>query len=123
MSGSVPVILDCDPGHDDAIALLHAVGSPGIDLRAVTTTFGNCSVDDATRNALRVLTLAGAVDVPVARGASAPLSGEVELGSDVHGVSGLDGPDLPEPQAGPVDLTATELVRDVLGSSTEPVTI
>ncbi len=123
MSGSVPVILDCDPGHDDAIALLLAVGSPGIDLRAVTTTFGNCSVDDATRNALRVLTLAGAVDVPVARGASAPLSGEVELGSDVHGVSGLDGPDLPEPQAEPVDLTATELVRDVLGSSTEPVTI
>lgn len=123
MSGSVPVVLDCDPGHDDAVAILLAVGSPGIDLRAVTTTFGNCSVDDATRNALRVLTLAGASDVPVARGASAPLSGEADLGGDVHGVSGLDGPDLPEPQAEPVDVTATELVRGVLGSSTEPVTI
>ena len=53
-SGAIPIVLDCDPGHDDAIAVLLAVGSPAIDLRAVTTTFGNCSVEDATRNALRI---------------------------------------------------------------------
>ena len=60
MPTPTPIILDCDPGHDDAVAILLAVGSPAIDLRAVTTTFGNCSVQDATRNALRVLTLVGA---------------------------------------------------------------
>jgi inosine/uridine nucleosidase len=119
----IPVVLDCDPGHDDAVALLLAVGSPRIDLRAVTTTFGNCSVDDATRNALRVLTLAGAADVPVARGAAGPLSADIELGNYVHGVSGLDGPELPEPQSAPVDLTAVELIRRVLDEATEPVTI
>lgn len=70
----IPIILDCDPGHDDAIALLLAVESRHIDLRAVTTTFGNCSVDDATRNALRILTLAGATSIPVAKGAAGSLS-------------------------------------------------
>ena len=88
----IPIVLDCDPGHDDAIALLLAVQSPRIDLRAVTTTFGNCSVEDATRNALRILTLAGATAVPVAQGASGSLAGTSELGNYVHGVSGLDGP-------------------------------
>ena len=78
---ATPIILDCDPGHDDAVALLLAAGSPAIDLRAVTTTFGNCSVEDATRNALRVLTLIGATQVPVAPGAAAPLVADVELGN------------------------------------------
>jgi pyrimidine-specific ribonucleoside hydrolase len=121
--GPLPIILDCDPGHDDAIALLLAVGSSEIDLLAVTTTFGNCSVDDATRNALRILTLAGATDVPVARGAAGALSGDSELGNYVHGVSGLDGPELPEPAVPAVDLPAVELMRSVLGASTRPVTI
>ena len=123
MSDTIPILLDCDPGHDDAVALLLAVGSPRIDLRAVTTTFGNCSVDDATRNALRVLTLVGATDVPVARGAAGPLSGELELGNYVHGASGLDGPELPEPQTSPVDGTAIQLIGQVLDESSEPVTI
>ena len=120
---AIPVILDCDPGHDDAIALLLAVGSRRIDLRAVTTTFGNCSVDDATRNALQVLTLAGAAETPVARGAAGPLTAEVELGNYVHGASGLDGPELPDPQGAPVGLTATELIHRVLDEASEPVTI
>ncbi|HET7677886.1 MAG TPA: nucleoside hydrolase, partial [Candidatus Limnocylindrales bacterium] len=106
----LPIVLDCDPGHDDAIALLLAVASPRIDLRAVTTTFGNCSVEDATRNALRVLTLAGATDVPVARGASHALAGGAELGNYVHGASGLDGPEMPEPAFAPSDLSAVELM-------------
>jgi purine nucleosidase/pyrimidine-specific ribonucleoside hydrolase len=123
VSDTIPILLDCDPGHDDAVALLLAVGSPRIDLRAVTTTFGNCSVDDATRNALRVLALVGATDVPVARGAAGPLSGELELGNYVHGASGLDGPELPEPQASPVNRTAIQLIGQVLDESCDPVTI
>lgn len=120
---AVPIVLDCDPGHDDAVAILLAVGSPAIDLRAVTTCFGNCSVQDATRNALRILTLAGATDVPVAQGASGPLSGEVALGNYVHGASGLDGPEMPEPAFAPVGMDAVDLIREVLDESEQPVTL
>lgn len=120
---SIPVIVDCDPGHDDAIALLLAVGSPSIDLRAVTTTFGNCSVEDATRNTLRILTLAGATDVPVGRGAAGPLTGSAELGNYVHGTSGLDGPDLPEPDLAVSELPAVELIERVIAEADEPVTL
>lgn len=119
----IPIILDCDPGHDDAVAILLALGSPKISLRAVTTTFGNCVLEDATRNALQVLTLAGAVEVPVAAGATGPLSGTLELGNYVHGASGLDGPELPAP-AIDVDVRgAVPLMLEVLSSSDRPVTL
>ncbi|HEY9495000.1 MAG TPA: nucleoside hydrolase [Intrasporangium sp.] len=118
-----PLIIDCDPGHDDAVALLLAVGSPQVDLRAVTTTFGNCSVEDATRNALQILTLARATDIPVARGAAGGIDGKATLGNYVHGVSGLDGPPMPEPGFDVVPETATELLRRTIETSTEPVTI
>ncbi|MGO0576929.1 nucleoside hydrolase [Ornithinimicrobium panacihumi] len=118
-----PLIIDCDPGHDDALALLLAVASPTLDLKAVTTCFGNCSVEDATRNALRILTLAGATHMPVAKGASGPLTGELALGNYVHGVSGLDGPDLPEPGMEVVAQDAVELLADVLRDSEEKVTL
>lgn len=125
MSGAppVPVLLDCDPGHDDAVAILLALGSPGIRLLGITTCFGNCAVEDATRNAQRVLALVGREDVPVAVGAAGPMLGEVALGNYVHGVSGLDGPELPEPTVAPVDETATELLARCLGESPEPVTV
>lgn len=118
-----PIVLDCDPGHDDAVAILLAVGSPDIDLRGVTTTFGNCRVEDATGNALRILTLAGATDVPVAQGAAGPLNGALALGNYVHGVSGLDGAPLPDPACAPVHRTAVELMRYILDASDEPVTL
>lgn len=118
-----PVILDCDPGHDDAVAILLALGSFSIDLRAVTTTFGNCAVADATRNALQVLTLAGAVEVPVAAGAAGPLTGEAELGNYVHGASGLDGPELPAPAFEADPRGALALMLDVLEASEKPVTV
>lgn len=126
MSGNtapIPIILDCDPGHDDAIAILLAVQSPRIDLRAVTTTFGNCAIEDATRNALRILTLGGATSVPVARGAAGSLAGLSELGNYVHGVSGLDGPEMPEPGFRLSEKSAVELMYSVLQSSDLPVTI
>ena len=119
----IPVVIDCDPGHDDAIALLLAVASPQIDLRAVTTTFGNCSIDDATRNALRVLTLANATSVPVGRGAATSSAGNADLGNYVHGKSGLDGPDLPEPALGVSELSAVDLMERVLAEAKEPITL
>ena len=119
----IPIILDCDPGHDDAVAILLAIGSPAISLRAVTTTFGNCSLEDATRNALQVLTLAGARDVPVAAGAAGPLAGTLELGNYVHGTSGLDGPLLPTPAFRVDPRGALPLMLDVLAASDQPVTL
>jgi inosine-uridine nucleoside N-ribohydrolase len=93
-----PVLLDCDPGHDDAIAILLAAGRPdAIDLRAITTVGGNAELEKVTLNARRVMTLAGIVDVPVAAGAAGPRRGELITALEVHGQSGLDGAELPEP--------------------------
>lgn len=119
----IPVLLDCDPGHDDAVAILLALGSPGIRLLGITTCFGNCAVEDATRNAQRVLALVGREDVPVAVGASGPMCGELALGNYVHGESGLDGPALPDPTAAPADESARELLSRCLAESPEPVTV
>lgn len=118
-----PVLLDCDPGHDDAVAILLALGSPSIRLLGLTTCFGNCSVEDGTRNALAVLALAGRDDVPVAQGAAGPMRGEISLGNYVHGVSGLDGPTLPDPLSEPVAESAGELMARVLRETEEPVTV
>jgi purine nucleosidase len=120
---TVPVLLDCDPGHDDAFAILLAAGSPLADLRAITTIGGNGTLEAVTRNALRVCTLAGIRDVPVAAGAEGPLHGELQTAADVHGASGLDGPELPEPDFELDPRPALELMVDVLSSSSEPVTL
>jgi purine nucleosidase len=96
------IILDVDPGHDDAIAILLAQGNPEIDLVAITSVAGNQILSKVTYNAMRVATLVGATGIPIAAGAKYPLvreqvtDGDVIAGS-VHGVSGLDGPPLPEP--------------------------
>ena len=92
-----PIVLDCDPGHDDAIAILLALASPEVELRGIVTVAGNQTVDKTTRNALKVLELAGRPDIPVVRGADRPLLRTLRTAPNVHGESGLDGPDLPEP--------------------------
>src|SRR3954462_3895559 len=92
-----PIILDCDPGHDDAIALLLAVASPEVELIGVTTVAGNQTLDKTTNNALRVLELAGRDDIPVYAGADRPFIRPRDVAAHVHGESGLDGPDLPPP--------------------------
>lgn len=91
------IILDCDPGHDDAIAMLLAWGSPEIDLLGVTTVMGNQTIEKVTRNALSVARVAGITGVPFARGAHRPLVRQIEVAESIHGESGLDGPRLPEP--------------------------
>jgi pyrimidine-specific ribonucleoside hydrolase len=98
MPTPLPVLLDCDPGHDDAVAILLAAGRPdAIELRAVTTVGGNAELEKVTLNARRVLTLAGVTDVLVAAGAAGPRRGDLMTALDVHGQSGLDGAELPEP--------------------------
>jgi pyrimidine-specific ribonucleoside hydrolase len=118
-----PVILDCDPGHDDALAMLLALSRPEVKLLGVTTVAGNSTVENTTRNALSVLTLVGRTDVPVAQGADRPLRRPLTTAAHVHGQSGLEGADLPAPAVGPVDEDAVEFIaRQVEGSPT-PVTL
>ena len=102
----LPIVLDCDPGHDDAIALLLVLASPELELLGVTTTYGNQTLEKTTANALRVLELAGRTDVPVASGADRPLERELVVAAHVHGESGLDGPALPAPTMAPVSTDA-----------------
>ena len=118
-----PVILDVDPGHDDAVAIMMACGSPGLDLLAVTTVAGNATLPKTTRNALRVLSLIGRTDVPVAAGASGPLARELRTAEDIHGESGMDGPEIPEATFEPDERGAVELIADTLGGASEPVAL
>lgn len=120
---ALPVILDCDPGHDDAIALILALASPELKVLAVTTSAGNQTPDKTLNNALRILTLLGRDDIPVAAGAPKPLARELIIADNVHGESGLDGPKLPDPGFAPVAMTALELMAKCLRESPEPVTL
>jgi purine nucleosidase len=118
-----PIIIDCDPGHDDALALLLACGNPEVDLRAVTVVAGNHVLEKLTLNARRVLSLAGVKDVPVAAGAPRPLLADLVTGAEVHGETGLDGWEFDEPTVPLWDGHAVELMRTVLTEADEPVTI
>jgi inosine-uridine nucleoside N-ribohydrolase len=111
------IILDCDPGHDDAVALLLAARHPALELLAITTVAGNQTVEKTTHNALRVCTLANIRDVPIARGMERPLVREPRHAPEIHGASGLDGPELPEPEIEPVPVHAVDLLIDRLLSS------
>ncbi|MGQ4644046.1 pyrimidine-specific ribonucleoside hydrolase RihA [Raoultella ornithinolytica] len=120
---ALPIILDCDPGHDDAIAMVLALASPELDVKAITASAGNQTPDKTLRNVLRMLTLLGRQDIPVAGGARKPLMRELIIAETVHGESGLDGPALPEPDFTPQACTAVELMAKTLRESPQPVTI
>ena len=111
---STPIVIDCDPGHDDAIAILLSLASPEVELRGITTVAGNQTLEKTTRNALKILELAGRTDIPVAAGADRPLVRELRTAAHVHGESGLEGPGLPEPTTAPVDVHAADLLADLL---------
>jgi pyrimidine-specific ribonucleoside hydrolase len=119
----IPVLMDCDPGQDDAIALLLVVASPELELLGVTTVAGNQALDKVTRNALRVLELAGRTDVPVVAGADRPLVRELVVAAEAHGESGLDGPALPPPRARPLARHAVEFLAEQALASDHPVTL
>lgn len=119
----IPVIIDCDTGVDDALALLFAVRHPGIDLRAVTCVAGNTDVDGVVRNTLTVLEQAGAGDIPVARGAARPLIEPVRTAQHVHGLDGMGDLGLPAPTRVAVDVDAVTLLRREILASPRPVTL
>lgn len=117
-----PIILDCDPGHDDALAMILASCNPEIDLRAMTTVSGNGAIDKVTLNARRVSTLAK-INVPIAEGAGKSILGAFESATDIHGESALDGANLPEPTIPLEPIHAVDLMANVLKNSKEKVTI
>jgi inosine-uridine nucleoside N-ribohydrolase len=119
----IRLLVDCDPGQDDAIALLLALASPEVEVVGVTTVAGNQTVEKTTTNALKVLELAGRADIPVAAGAARPLVGELVVAADAHGETGLDGPSLPDPRARPVDQHAADFLAARLLDAEEPVTL
>jgi inosine-uridine nucleoside N-ribohydrolase len=115
---TTPILLDCDPGHDDAIALLLALASDEVELRGVTTVAGNQTLDKTTANAIRVLELVGRGDVPVAAGAERPLVREPRVAANVHGETGLDGPDLPPPRVRPEGEHAVDFLAGRVAGTT-----
>ncbi|MGW7523373.1 nucleoside hydrolase [Streptomyces sp. NPDC054783] len=119
----IPVIIDCDTGVDDALALLLAVRHPGLDLRAVTCVAGNTDVDGVVRNTLTVLEQAGAPDIPVGRGAERPLIEPARPAQHVHGSDGMGDLGLPAPKRSASELDAVALLRREILASPRPVTL
>jgi purine nucleosidase len=117
------VILDCDPGIDDAFAIAFACGHPGVDLRGVTTVAGNVGLDRTTGNALAVLELLGRTDVPVAAGSPAPLLRPFADAHDVHGETGLGAATLPEPKGRPVADHAIDFLIERIAAAPGEVTL
>lgn len=120
---SIPILFDCDPGHDDAIALLLALASPELEILGVTTVAGNTTLPKTTANALRVLELAGRSDIPVAAGCDRPIVRELVVAEHVHGETGLDGPMLPAPAGSVVEAHAVDFLADQIRGSNSPVTL
>jgi inosine-uridine nucleoside N-ribohydrolase len=120
---TTPIIIDCDPGHDDAIALLLALASPEVELLGITTVAGNQTLAKTTTNALKILEFVDRTGVPVAAGADRPLVREPYVAAHVHGESGMDGPDLPTPSTAPVPEHAVDFLAARLKESPAPVTL
>jgi inosine-uridine nucleoside N-ribohydrolase len=119
----VKILIDCDPGHDDMVAIMLACASPELEVLGVTTVAGNQTGEKTWGNARRVLTLIGRTDIPAARGADRPLLRDPIVAPEIHGVSGLDGAELPAPGFPGLKEHAVDfLIRTVMGSR-EPVTL
>lgn len=118
----IPVIIDCDPGHDDAIALIMAFADENIDVIGVTPVAGNQTLDKTSENARKILTFLNK-RVPVARGAKKPLVRELRTAPEVHGKSGLDGPSLPPADFEFENKPAWELQYQLITTSDTPVTV
>ena len=120
---STPIILDCDPGVDDALAIAFAAGSPEIDLVGITTVAGNVGLDKTTANALAVASFVGAKDVPVTAGSAAPLLRPPLAAQYVHGDSGLGGAVLPPPVRAAEDGHAIDYIIDTIGAARGEITL
>lgn len=120
---ATPIILDVDPGHDDAIAILMATASPAIELLAVTCVAGNAPLANTQENARKILTLAGMTDVPVAAGLDRPLLRPLVTAPQVHGQTGLDGPAIPAPAVELDPRHAVDLIVEIVMAAARPVTL
>jgi inosine-uridine nucleoside N-ribohydrolase len=120
---AIPVLLDCDPGHDDAFAILLAAASPAIDLLGITTVAGNQTLPKTTLNARRVCTVAGIISVPIAAGRARPLHGQLRAGADIHGETGLDGPAFGEPAVPVEPVGSVEFMRQTILGADQAVTL
>lgn len=120
---ATPVIIDTDPGIDDAIAILLALASPEVEVLGVTTVAGNTTLRNTTANAIRVLDLAGRHDIPVAAGADRPLVRTPTHAEEVHGANGLGGADLPAAQRQPIGTHAVDFIAERIEASPVPVTL
>lgn len=109
----IRAVIDTDPGIDDAVAILHALSSPAFEIVGITTVAGNIGIETTTRNAGRILALAGRSDIPVVAGATAPLSRKGFDTADIHGNDGLGGVSFPEPAVPPL-FDAVEWLADLL---------
>ncbi|MFV0131321.1 nucleoside hydrolase [Streptomyces sp. HMX112] len=119
----LPVILDCDPGHDDAFNIMLAAAHPAVELLAITTVAGNATIEKTTLNARRICTVAGIEGVPIGAGLGRPLCGTGLVAGNIHGGSGLDGPGFGEPTV-PLDpRDAVTLIRETLLAHPVPVTL
>ena len=118
----IPLILDCDPGHDDALAMILAAHNPALNLLGITTVSGNGGIAKVTLNARRVATLAN-INVPIAEGAGKAILGAIEEASDIHGESALDGAELPEPKIELSELHAVDLMAKLIRDHSDPVTL
>ncbi|MFH4908238.1 MULTISPECIES: ribonucleoside hydrolase RihC [Staphylococcus] len=118
-----PIIIDTDPGIDDAAAISFAINHPEFDLKMISTVNGNVGIEKTTANALKLKRFFNS-DIPVHRGASQPLLSDIVDASDVHGESGMEGYTFPEINESDLDSThAVEAMRDVLVKSETPITL
>ncbi len=119
----IPIIMDCDPGHDDAIALVVALVSDNIEVKGITVAAGNQTLKKTTSNTLKILTLLDK-DIPVAVGRELPLFRDlISVPVAVHGDSGLDGPILPTPKFQPLEINSVEMMAKIIRESSEKITI
>lgn len=114
--GRIPIVLDCDPGHDDALAILLAAASPALELVAITTVAGNQTLEKTTLNARRVCTVGRIGGIPIAAGSDRPLIRRQVVAGDIHGESGLDGPSFGPPTVGLDARHAVEIIIEAAGA-------
>ena len=122
MNKLLPVIIDCDPGHDDAIMLMLAFGSKLFDIKAITISAGNQTQEKTLRNALRILTLME-VEADVYKGCDKPLFRELIIAENVHGKTGLDGTELPEPAFSHKEESAISAMKRIIENSKGKITL
>lgn len=116
------IIIDTDPGIDDAVGLAIALFNEKLDVKLITTVAGNVDIDKTTNNVLKLLDFFEK-DVPVAKGASKPMIRQLDTASDVHGHSGMDGYEFPEPVRQVMNKHAVEAMRDTILGSHTPITL